>query len=169
MFFYKLRYFVPFRCLSTVYFSLVQSHLQYSLINWGRANNSTLHPLQIIQNKIIRVCLFGHKRTLIDNLYTKFQVLNLSDLSKLEYAQFMYKFENNSLPIFFNNYFTKLDSIHSYKTRQKNKTDIFFQDLAQILAKTLYIILGCKRGQKFHQKLKIYHTLVLKKSLKSIY
>ena len=70
--------FIPFRCLKTVYFSLVQSHLQYSLINWGRANNSTLHPLQIIQNKIIRVCLFGHKRILIDNLYTKFQVLKLS-------------------------------------------------------------------------------------------
>ena len=52
--FYKLN-FVPFRCLRTVYFSLVQLHLQYSLINWGRANNSTLHPLQIIQNKIIRV------------------------------------------------------------------------------------------------------------------
>ena len=80
----------------------------------------------------------------------------------------MYKFENNSLPIFFDNYFTKLDSIHLYNTRQKKK-DIFFQDLAQILAKTHYIILGCKRGQKFHKKSKIYHTLVLKKSLKSIY
>ena len=63
--FYKLRYFVLFCCLRIVYFSLVQSHLQYSLINCGHANNSTLHLLQIIQNKIIRVCLFGHKRTLI--------------------------------------------------------------------------------------------------------
>ena len=70
--FYKLRYFVPLRCLRIVHFSLAQSHLQYLLINWGRANNSTLHRLQIIQNKIIRVCLFCHKRTLIDNLYTKF-------------------------------------------------------------------------------------------------
>ena len=98
--FYKLN-FVPFSYLRTVYFSLVQSHLQYLLTNWGRANNSTLHPLQIIQNKIVRVCLFVHKRTLIDNLYTKFQVLKLSDLCKLEYAKFMYKFENNSLTIFF--------------------------------------------------------------------
>ena len=52
---------------------------------------------------------------------------------------------------------------------KKKKTYIFFQDLAQILEKTLYIILGCKRGQKFHQKSKIYHTFVLQKSLKSIY
>ena len=100
--FHKLN-FVLFR----VYFSLLQSHLQYSLINWGRANNSTLHPLQIIQNKIITICLFGHKRTLINNyyVYTKFQVLKLSDLCKLKYAKFMYKFENNSLPIFFQKHF----------------------------------------------------------------
>ena len=52
---------------------------------------------------------------------------------------------------------------------KKNKTDIFFQDLTQVLAKTHYIILGSKRGQKLHKKSKIYHTLVLKKSLKSIY
>ena len=128
--FYKLRYFVPFRCLRTVYFSLVQSHLQYSLINWGHANNSTLHPLQIIQKKIIRVCLFGSKRTLIDNLCTKFQVLKLSDLCKLEYAKFMYKFENISLPIFFNNYFTKYDSIHSYNTRLEKQKRYFFHDFA---------------------------------------
>ena len=155
--------------LRTVYFSLVQSHLQYSLINWECANNSTLHPQKKILNKIIKVCLFSHKRTLIDNLYIKFQVLKLSDLCKLEYAKFMYKFENNSLSIFFNNYFTKLDLyIHTTLTK-KNKTDIFFQDFAQIFAKTYYIILGCKCGRKFHKTSKIYHTLVLKKSLKSIY
>ena len=74
----------------------------------------------------------------------------------------MYKFENNSLPIFFDNYFTKLDSIHLLD--KKNKTDIFFQDLPQILAKAHYIILGCKRNQKFHKKSKIYYTLFSKKA-----
>ena len=119
--FYKLRYFVPFRCLRTVYFSLVQSHLQYSLINWGRANNSTLYLLQIIQKKIIRVCLFGRKRTLIDNLSTKFQVLKLSDLCKLEYAKFMYKFVNNSLPIILQSMI-----LYIHTTLAKKKKQIFF-------------------------------------------
>ena len=32
-FFYKLRHYVPLNTLRIVYFSLVQSHLQYSLIN----------------------------------------------------------------------------------------------------------------------------------------
>ena len=79
--FYKLWHYVPLNTL-IVYFSLVQSHLQYSLINWGRANSVTLHPLEIMQNKIIRASLFCHKRTLIGNLYVNFHVLELSDLIK---------------------------------------------------------------------------------------
>ena len=99
--FYKLRHYIPQNTLRIVYFSLVQSHLQYSLNNWERANKVTLHPLEIMQNKIIRASLFCHKRTLIENLYVKFYVLKLSDLIKLEYVKFMYQFENNLLPVFF--------------------------------------------------------------------
>ena len=68
----------------------------------------TLHPLVIMQNKIIRASLFCHKKTLIGNLYVNFDVLKLSDLIKLEYVKLMYWFENNLLPVFFNKYFTNL-------------------------------------------------------------
>ena len=125
--FYKLRHYVPQNTmyLRIVYFSLVQSHLQYSLINWGRANNVTLYPLKIMQNKIIRVGLFCHKRTLIGNLYVNFHVLKLSDLIKLEYVKFMYRFENNLLSVSFKKYFTNLDCIHAYDTCSKQKSKYF--------------------------------------------
>ena len=78
-----------------MYFSLVQSYLQYSLINWGRANKSTISPLEKLQKKSIRISLFYHKRNPIENLFAKFHVLKLIDLYKLECAKFMYKFENS--------------------------------------------------------------------------
>ena len=105
-----------------MYFSLVQSYLQYSLINWGRANKSTINPLEKLQNKIIRISLFCHKRTAIGNLFAKFFVLKLIDLYKLECTKFMYKFENGLLPISFSNCFTNLKSILSYNTRYKEKS-----------------------------------------------
>ena len=37
-FFYKLRHYVPLSTLGILYFSLIQSHLQHSILNWGRAN-----------------------------------------------------------------------------------------------------------------------------------
>ena len=74
-----------------------------------------------MQNKIIRASLFCHTRTLIGNLYVNFHVLKLSDLIKLEYVKFMYRFENNLLPVSFKKYFTNLDCIHAYDTRSKQK------------------------------------------------
>ena len=100
--FYKLRYYVLLCTLRIVYFSLLQSYLQYSLINWGRANKSTINPLEKLQNKIIRISLFCHKRTANGNLFAKFHVLKLTNLYKLECAKFTYKFENGLLPISFN-------------------------------------------------------------------
>ena len=119
--FYKLRYYVPLCALRIVYFSLVQAYLQYSLINWERANKSTITPLEKSQNKIIRIGLFCHKRTAIENLFAKFHTLKLTDLYKLECAKFMYKFKNGLLPTSFNKYFTNLKSIYSYNTRYKKK------------------------------------------------
>ena len=95
------------------------------LINWGCANKSTINPLEKLQNKIIRISLFCHKRTAIGNLFAKFHVLKLTDLYKLECAKFTYKFENGLLPISFNNYFTNLKSIHAYNTRYKVKSKFF--------------------------------------------
>ena len=48
---YKLRHYVPLP-------SLFHSHLQYSLLNWGRAASSHLQKLIILQNKFIRASLF---------------------------------------------------------------------------------------------------------------
>ena len=39
---FKLRHFVPLTTLKVVYYSLFQSNIQYSLINWGRAAKSYL-------------------------------------------------------------------------------------------------------------------------------
>ena len=75
----------------------------------------------------------------------------------------MCKFENNSLPIFFDNYFTNLDSIRSYTTRQKKQNKYFFHDLAQILAKTQRY-LGLQTWSKIPQKIKNLSYIGLEKA-----
>ena len=37
----------------------------------------------------------------------------------MKIAKFMFKFNNQMLPDFFNNYFTKLNNVHNHNTRQK--------------------------------------------------
>ena len=122
---YKLRYFVPTRILKVVYFSMFNSVLKYSLLNWGRACKSHLQKLSILRNKILRACLFCSRRDSTALLYSKFGVLKLEDMINMEIAKFMFKFYNKMLPNSFDSYFTKLDSIHSYNTRQKSTNEFF--------------------------------------------
>ena len=48
---YKLRYFVPLSVLKIVYYSMFHSHLQYSLLNWGRSSKSYLQQLKFSKTK----------------------------------------------------------------------------------------------------------------------
>lgn len=122
---YKLRHFVPLSTLKLVYYSMFHSHLQYSLLNWGRASKTHQHQLVILQNKILRACLFCPKQYPTLLLYSKMAVLKLEDMVTMEFAKFMYKFNNQMLPNSFDNYFIKLETVHSYNTRQKQRNEYF--------------------------------------------
>ena len=147
----------------------ILSHLHYSLINWGRANNVTLHPLEIMQNKIIRASLFCHKRTLIGNLYVNFHVLKLSDLIKLVYVKFMYRFENNLLPVSFKKYFTNLDCVHAYDTLSKQKSKYFLPRYQTNYGKKSLQYFGIKLWSEIPQEIKYLSYISFKKYIKTIY
>ena len=58
-------------------------------------------------------------------LYTKFCVLKLDDIIKMELAKFMFKFNNKMLPNSFNSNFLRLDKIHKYNTMQTKRNEYF--------------------------------------------
>ena len=116
---FKLRHYVPLSTCRIVYYSMFHSNILYSLINWGRASNFLLREIELLQNKFIRACLFQPRKTYVNLLFSKFQALKLMDMINMEFAKFMYKYENHMLPSSFDNYFIKLESIHNYSTRQK--------------------------------------------------
>ena len=48
-----------------------------------------------------------------------FQTFQLSDIIKMEYANFVFKFENKLLVSSFDNYFMQLGRVNKYNTRQR--------------------------------------------------
>ena len=144
---YKLRHYVPLSTLKLFYYAMFHSHLQYSLLNWGRACESHYHELvilQILHNNILRACLFRPLHHPTNLLYSDSSVLELEDMIKVEFAKFMFKFNINVLPTSFNNYFLKLDNGHKYNTRQKTR-NVYFQSFVDLETgrKTLHHI--CER------------------------
>ena len=86
-------------------------HVQYSLLNWGRAAKNHLDKLSTLQDKILRACLFLPLHSPTNYLHSKGRVLKLEDMIKMEKAKFMFKY-NKMLSIFFDNHFLKQEKVH---------------------------------------------------------
>ena len=117
--FCHLRHNITQKHLLLLYHSLVYPHLLYGILTGGSTNNSVLHPLQVLQNRLIRIICRVRKLDHITNnsLYHKLSILKIKDIYHLEMAKFMYLYHNNKLPKLFNNYFKSINSVHSYNTR----------------------------------------------------
>ena len=138
---YKLRHYVLLFTLKLFHYAMFHSHLQYSLLNWGRACKSQYHKHVIFHNNILRACLFRPLHHPTNLLYSDCSTLKLEDMIKMEFAKFMFKFNNCMVPTSFNNYFLKLDKIRYYNTRQKTRY-VYFQSFVGLETgrKTLYHI-----------------------------
>jgi len=128
--FYKLRHYVPLSTLKLIYHSMFHSHNQYSSLNWGRAAKTHYHKLSVLQNKILRACLFSSTKYKTNLLYSRLKILKIEDMIEMQYAKFMFKFNNQMLPTSFNNYFIILDNVHNHNTRQNIAMNTFRTSLA---------------------------------------
>ena len=58
--------------------------------------------------------LFCSKQDRTNLLYFKLKILKLEDMIAMEYAKFIFKFNNHMLPDSFNCYFTNLENAHKF-------------------------------------------------------
>ena len=72
---FKLRQYVPLSTRKLIYYSMFQSTLLYSLINWRRAAKSYLYQLGVLQNKFLRASIFLPKTVATNLLFFKIQKL----------------------------------------------------------------------------------------------
>ena len=161
----KIRHCVNINTLKTIYYALGYSYIRYCNIVWGNATKNTLKPLMAMQNRLIRIMTFApFGRIDIDDLYLKLRLLGLEKIHYLEKSKFMYKYYNNKLPAYFNNYFENRDTIsHSYNLRNRNPPRRILSTYAEKMIKNNGYdiwntiptnIKNCKNLKSFSEKLK---------------
>ena len=111
--------------LRMVYHGLVKSKLQYGIILWGYANESTPDRLNKLHSKTIRRVTGLPYKTFINKLYHNASVLMINDLLRLNLAKFMfelhYKMNSNNACV---ENITLMTALHNHHTRQtKNKNN----------------------------------------------
>ena len=111
----SLKHYTNISVLKSVYFTLFHSYLTSSILNWGRANKTTLLPLIRLQNKAMRTIEYSKTKTTV--LCSKCKILEIPDLFQLSVAKFMFSFHHGGLPNHFDNYFAEIASVHKYQKR----------------------------------------------------
>ena len=150
---FKLKHYTNISVLKSVYFALFHSCLTYSILNWGRANKTTLLPLIRLQNKAVRTLEYNKTKTTMI-LYSKHKILEIPDLFQLSVAKFMYSFHNGGLPNNFDNYFAKIASVHKYQTILASLQKYYLTRMKTSLGQLPVKYIGPKIWSNIPEKLK---------------
>ena len=144
----KRRYYVTLPILIQLYYSLIYPFLTYGIIIWGNTYMTTLHPLNILQKKAMRLMTFSNFDEHTEPLFKRNGLLKLNDLIFLYNSLFMYDFYNNKLPLWFENFFLPDKLKHSYNTRLALKKFVLSTLNQNKLWKILYKISRSKNMEQ---------------------
>ena len=103
----KSRHYVPSVTLRSLYFTFVNSHVDYNHLNWGMAAPSNLKTIHTKINKALRIMSFKDKEHPSDPLYKEFNILPLEKSFELKNAKHMWKLHNGFLPTCLSNNFQR--------------------------------------------------------------
>ena len=112
----RLKRFLPIDILKTIYNALIQPHLNFSILLWGKNTKRILK----LQKWAVRAITCSKYNAHTDPLFKKLNLLKITDIYKITALKFYYKFKNDLLPQSFLNIFTQNYPTHSYTTRQCN-------------------------------------------------
>ena len=106
----QIRKILPEKTLKTIYNSILQPNLQYSIITWGNAKFKDLEPIILKQKKAVRFVSKSKYNAHCDPLFSQLNILKLQDLFQVSVSSFVSKFLHNQLPDSFNEIFQPLQS-----------------------------------------------------------
>ena len=111
--------------LLSLYNSLILPCVSYCIHVLGKAYDTHLKHVMVLQNKAVRVIAGVPPRTNADNLYLELDILPVKKIFVYAISIFMYKYMNAMLPELFLHMFTPISDIHSYDTRQAKNKKLF--------------------------------------------
>ena len=101
--------------------SLFSPFLQYGILRLGLAHDTYIKPVFFLHKGTIRVISFEQLSLHSIPIFLDLTNLKLNDLFHLKLMRFTYESVHKISPVYFNNFFKSLESVHQYGTRQAGK------------------------------------------------
>ena len=115
---YKMRALnTPKNVLLSLYYSLFHSHMSYGICLYGLADSQYITKISLIQKRAIRIISKAPFNAHTEPLFKNLGILNFSKTLKFQFSMLMWQHDHGELPDCFNNYFKKVNSIHTHNTR----------------------------------------------------
>ena len=117
---YRKRYLLPDRCKKSLYMSLVYPILLYGIEIYANVPYSTLKPLIVKCNSLLRILQHKPRRFNTIDLYKNYNTLPIDLLYKLSILKLIHRclYHQTALPSVINKLFIKNDSVHHHNTRR---------------------------------------------------
>ena len=122
---YQARGYETEQTLIMLYHSCACSRIGYGITAWGTAADKYLKEIETKLNDLVRTIIWNKKFSRVTQLYKNLKLLKLRDVYNKELAKFVHQIYNNKTPFLFQDKFTKLEKIHSHKTRKPNSSNFF--------------------------------------------
>ena len=87
---------------------------------WGHAGDRLLHPLFLVQKKIVRIITFSAFLAHTAPIFLNLRLLPLNKIVLHRTSVFMFKLMNNMLPNAMNFLIVRNNDTHHYNTRQNH-------------------------------------------------
>ena len=162
----KLRHFVPRHVLLTLYRSLILPYITYGICAWGHTAETHLHKLLVLQKRALRLMFFADPRTHAVPLFLETKQLPISFLLFEQMSLLMYDVHNNLAPANIKNMFTKLSSVHSYRTRSVTNENYYVEQIRTENMKRAFSISGAMIWNSIPLSIKTLTKNLFKSELK---
>ena len=113
----RLKKFIPSDVLKSIYNALIQPHLNFGVLLWGK-NVKRIHKLQ---KWAVRAITSSKYNAHTDPLFIKLKLLKIHDIYKQSLLKFYFKYKKETLPIFFSGMFDHIYPTHNYATRLREQ------------------------------------------------
>ena len=127
--FYRINHNLTPNIAKGLFYAFIHSRISYGIEVYGMAGGGILKPLQIMQNRLLKILHLIPRRFSTDLLHKGLSILKINDLHKMRLSMLLYKYSTGMLPTCFNTTFrpanpigviTRTNALFT-TTRQRNK------------------------------------------------
>ena len=115
----KIRHYVPYETLCSIYYAIFNSHLTYSSQIWGYVTQELNNKIKSLQNKALKIIHFKKQRDSAGPLYYKSKILRFNDHIKLKNCILAFDHQRKFLPSIFHDFCKPVSVTHNHKTKSE--------------------------------------------------